>query len=290
MLSLISTMMLMTNAFVIKRHEEIVTKCDFPLVTMDDEIYDDFIVDDEIYDDFIVYDEIYDDFIAYDTMDYNKGNIAKLTANANAKSNNCSKVELQTDPKVNLTEYIRSTWYVQQQQVNGYQPISDLYCVAATYSINTSIKVPLFNGKVISVYNYANRDKVNGLALGNNSTFLCARETNASHPEKLSVAPCFLPNLFAGPYWILAAGPTPSNYTWAVVIGGQPTVNVNSTCTTRETGINNSGLWIFTRERIAEHGNINYIRSIIEKKNISTSKLINVTHENCSYSGAFIKN
>jgi len=268
----------MTNAFVIKRHEEIVTKCDLPNngEIYDDIGYNDFIVDDDKY---------YDDFIVYDTMNYNKGNIAKV------KLNNCSKVELQTSPKVNLTEYIRSTWYVQQQQVNGYQPESDLYCVAATYNINNSVKVPLFKGKVISVYNYANRDKVNGLALGNNSTFLCAREINASQPEKLAVAPCFLPNLFAGPYWILAAGPTPSNYTWAVVIGGQPSVSgSNNTCTTKETGINNSGLWIFTREKNIDYGDINYIRSIIEKKNISTSRLINVTQENCSYSGAFIKN
>ena len=38
MLSVISTMLLMTNAFVIKRHQEIVTKCEGSL-------NDDFIVD-----------------------------------------------------------------------------------------------------------------------------------------------------------------------------------------------------------------------------------------------------
>ena len=75
-----------------------------------------------------------------------------------------------------------------------------------------------------------------------------------------------------------------------MVIGGQPSVKINNTCTTKETGINNSGLWIFTREKIVEQGNINYIRNIIEEKNISTLRLMNVTQENCSYSGAFIKN
>lgn len=263
MLSLISTMFLMTNAFVIKCSENPDSKC------------------------MITRSEKPSYFVEYDEKIFNKGSIAKHYED---EGNSCQKVELQTSPKVNLTEYIRSTWYVQQQQVNGYQPESDLYCVAATYSINNSVKVPLFKGKVISVYNYANRDKVNGEALGNNSTFLCAREINSSHPEKLAVAPCILPNLFAGPYWILAAGPNPSNYTWAVVIGGQPSIKINQTCTTRETGINNSGLWIFTREKKVDYGNINYIRSIIEKKNISTSRLINVTQENCSYSGAFIKN
>ena len=276
MLSLISTMLLITNAFVIKCTENPDSKC---MITRTEK--PSYLVE---------YQGTKVGSGPKDEKIFNKGTIAKHYEYSNYEGNGCPKVDLQTSPNVNLTEYIRATWYVQQQQVNGYQPVSDLYCVAATYDINNSVKVPLFKGKVISVYNYANRDKVNGLALGNNSTFLCAREANQSHPEKLSVAPCFLPNLFAGPYWILAAGPSPSNYTWAVVIGGQPSVKINNTCTTKETGINNSGLWIFTREKIVQQGNINYIRSIIEKKNISTLKLINVTHQNCSYSGAFIKN
>ena len=226
MLSLISTMLLITNAFVIKRPN---SNCQ---VEKEDNVF-----------------SFKENTNYNNNYNYNKGNLAKVKVHQN--TNNCPKVDLQTSPNVNLTEYIRATWYVQQQQVNGYQPKSDLYCVAATYDINNSVKVPLFKGKVISVYNYANRDKVNGLALGNNSTFLCAREANQNHPEKLSVAPCFLPNLFAGPYWILAAGPSPSNYTGAVVIGGQPSIKINNTCTTKETGINNSGLWIFTHEKIA---------------------------------------
>lgn len=269
---MLSLILILTPAFVIKCSEKPDSKCQIAETKVETPNY----------------------FVEYDEKIFNKGNIAQNYADNENDSGSvdggCQKVSLQTKPKVNLTEYIRETWYVQQQQVNGYQSESDLYCVAATYYINNSVKVPLFNGKVISVYNYANHGKVNGIALGNNSTFLCARQLNVKHPEKLAVAPCFIPNLFAGPYWILAAGPKPSNYTWAVVIGGQPSVRINETCTTRETGINHSGLWIFTRERVADQGNINYIRNIIEKKNISTAKLINVTQRNCSYNGAFIKN
>ena len=183
---------------------------------------------------------------------------------------NCDKIELQKNPKINITEYIRKSWYIQQQQINGYQSKNDLYCVVATYNIDNYSKVPFFNGTVLSVYNYANRNKVNGYSL-NNSTVLCARQKNIAEPEKLLVAPCFLPNLFGGPYWILKAGPSSNNYEWAIVIGGQPSVRINNTCTTKEYGINNSGLWIFSRKKKLENEKLIYLRNYLLKNNISTS-------------------
>ena len=204
-------------------------------------------------------------------------------------NNTCPNLELQTNPPLNLTEYIRSTWYIQQQQINGYQNMSDLYCVTATYNIDNYSHVPFFKGRTISVYNYANMNKVNGLSMGNNS-HLCARQPNSSEPEKLLVAPCFLPNLFAGPYWIVLAGPNSSNYEWAVVSGGQPTVRItNNTCTTKETGINNSGLWILSRTNKLDSENLLYIRKLMEKRGLDTSKLYNVSQIGCKYDGAFIK-
>ena len=202
---------------------------------------------------------------------------------------NCPNVELQKNPPVNLTEYTRSTWYVQQQQVNGYQRKEDLFCVAATYNRDNNSKVPFFKGTVLSVYNYGNFNKTNGLSL-NNSTVLCARQPNASEPEKLLVAPCFLPNILGGPYWILAAGPSPQMYDWVVVIGGQPSVRVsNTTCTTKLNGINNSGLWIFSRDRILDNSTLSMVRDLITSKNVSTDKLLHVNQTGCLYKGAFIK-
>ena len=202
---------------------------------------------------------------------------------------NCPDVELQKNPPVNLTEYSRSTWYVQQQQVNGYQRKEDLFCVAATYNRDNHSKVPFFKGTVLSVYNYGNFNKTNGLSL-NNSTVLCARQPNTNEPEKLLVAPCFLPNILGGPYWILAAGPSPQRYDWAVVIGGQPSVRVSkTTCTTKLTGINNSGLWIFSRERFLDNSTMTMVRNIITSKNVSTDYLLPVIQTGCLYRGAFIK-
>lgn len=201
----------------------------------------------------------------------------------------CPGVELQTNPPINLTEYIRKTWYIQEQQENGYQKKDDLYCVTATYNRDNNSKVPLFSGNVISVYNYANFNQTNGELL-NNGTVLCARQRNTDEPEKLLVAPCFLPNIFGGPYWILAAGPSTDNYEWAVVIGGQPTVRTsNTTCTTKTYGVNNSGLWIFSRKQILDKKTIDFIKELMISKGVSTNKLLPVKQEGCSYTGAFIK-
>ena len=204
-------------------------------------------------------------------------------------TNKCPQVHLQTVPQVNISEYIRKSWYIQQQQVNAYQSEDELYCVTATYNIDNKSKVPFFDGKVISVYNYANYEKINGEPIGINQV-LCAREPDPKNPEKLIVSPCYLPNLLGGPYWILAVGPKSNQYDWAIVIGGQPNDRVsNTTCTTSENTINNSGLWIFSREPVMEKNKIDILRDILLKNNISTSKLRNVPQKDCNYKGAFIK-
>lgn len=198
-------------------------------------------------------------------------------------------INLQTNPEVNLTEYIKHTWYIQQQQITGYQSQDSLYCVTATYNIDNYSHVPFFKKKVLSVYNYANYKQINN-EVNVNSKPLCARIINESEPEKLYVSPCFLPNLFSGPYWIIEAGPTPDNYQWAIVGGGEPTINTkNNTCAYKLTGFKNSGLWLFSRKQIMDNQQIDFLRTVITKNNISTDNLINVTQKGCLYKNAFIK-
>jgi len=196
---------------------------------------------------------------------------------------------IQSNPPVNLTEYIKHSWYIQQQQVNGYQSLDDLYCVTATYNKDNNSHVPFFKGNVISVYNYGNYKKINGESMGSGMV-LCARQLNETEPEKLKVAPCFLPNIFSGPYWIVSTGPSPNNYQWAVVSGGQPCEQItNTTCTTKKSGVNGSGLWIFSRDKIMDSELLNDIRQNMLKNGIDTSKLINVSQSGCNYNGAFLK-
>lgn len=203
-------------------------------------------------------------------------------------SESCPPVSTQKN--VNQTEFVRATWYVQKQQPVAYQTKEDLFCVAATYVDDSTRKVPFFEGKVISVYNYGNRDRVNGPATNTaNDTILCARQKNDEDPSKLLVAPCFLPNVLSGPYWILGAGPSPSCYEWLVVSGGQPTVAYPDGCTTRTEGTNNAGLWVFSRSPVMDAKYMKDVDELLTTKNISRSQLIDVPQQGCRYEGAFIK-
>ena len=199
---------------------------------------------------------------------------------------------IQPMSNFNTTEYIRSTWYIQQQQVTGYQPENTLYCVAQTLD-QTNNTVPFFSGPVISVFNYANVDNVNGQSLNMNNFTLCARQVNSSLPSEILNGPCWLPNLFAGPYWVIDAGPSPSNYSWAIVSGGPPTVQYpDGNCSTSKNGVNGSGLWLFTRDNVKENVAyyVNLMRQSLKVLGYSVSQLLPVQQQGCNYTGAFIKN
>ena len=121
------------------------------------------------------------------------------------KADECPAVTTVGSANFNLTEYVRKSWYIQAQQVESYQPLDSLYCVTATYDLDGAT-VPFFRGTVVTVYNYGNKGAVNGPNVNKNNMTLCARATNASDTSRLAVAPCFLPNLAAGPYWLLGVG------------------------------------------------------------------------------------
>ena len=121
------------------------------------------------------------------------------------RADECPAVTTVGSANFNLTEYVRKSWYIQAQQVESYQPLDSLYCVTATYDLDGAT-VPFFRGTVVTVYNYGNKGAVNGPNVNKNNMTLCARATNASDTSRLAVAPCFLPNLAAGPYWLLGVG------------------------------------------------------------------------------------
>jgi len=199
----------------------------------------------------------------------------------------CKDIRVSTE--VDLDEWTRATWYIQQQQVTGYQPAGSLHCVTATYSRGTGAWVPFFRGEVVSVYNYANEGAVNGPPQNANNQTLCARLADPSQPGKLSVAPCFLPNWLSGPYWIIGVGVQDGRYTWAVVIGGEPTEKYSDGCATATEGINGAGLWLFSREPEASEETIQAMKDVLDDQGISKSQLLKVEQAGCSYAGAFIK-
>jgi len=197
----------------------------------------------------------------------------------------CDVPAIQT-VDIELGEWTRATWFVQRQQENGFQKKEDLFCVAATYGLSRK-KVPFFKGTVIDVSNYANSNKVNGEAAGGP---LCGRVSD--EPGKLSVAPCFLPNVAAGPYWIMGLGVDADHkYEWAVIIGGEPKEFGKETgkCTTSIDKINNSGLWFFTRNQIATAEQLAAMEAVIDRAGVSGSKMFDVVQKGCKYEGANIK-
>jgi len=202
------------------------------------------------------------------------------------RKSNCPKVKVMKN--FNTSEYIRASWYVQEQQENFYQDENSLYCVVATYE-EENRSVPFFNKPAISVYNYAEVGQVNGPPLNSDQQVLCARQKNDDKPAKLSVAPCFLPNLFAGPYWVLAAGPSSDNYQWAIVSGGQPTEEYEDGCTTQVETINRSGLWIFSRQPVLDAAYLQEAKDILVDKGYTLSLLKPVQQAGCTYDQAKIK-
>merc|ERR1712146_686848 len=95
------------------------------------------------------------------------------------------------------------------------------------------------------------------------------------------LAPCFLPNLFAGPYWVLAVGvdDDSSAYRWAIVIGGEPTKPYEDGCTTKQTGTNGAGLWLFSRSPVASTADMDAMLAVLKAKGVASSQLRDVAQE-----------
>jgi len=110
---------------------------------------------------------------------------------------------------------------------------------------------------------------------------LCAYQTEPEEAEsKLAVAPCFLPRIFAGPYWVVAYNETEG---YALISGGQPTIpsgNGDGLCKTG-TGINDSGLWIFSRNQTRDDALITKVRGIAVEAGFDLSVLNDVDHTMC---------
>jgi hypothetical protein len=45
---------------------------------------------------------------------------------------------------LDLAEWTRASWYIAEQQINGYQSAEDLYCVVATYLNETEEKKKVY--------------------------------------------------------------------------------------------------------------------------------------------------
>ena len=64
---------------------------------------------------------------------------------------------------------------------------------------------------------------------------------------------------------------------------------VNRGCTTKLTGTNGAGLWLFSRKPVADVADITTMRQMLTDAGYTTSQLLPVGQQGCSYKGAYIK-
>jgi len=194
---------------------------------------------------------------------------------------------VDTINNVDIKEFVKHTWYSQMQQEVAFQKSESFYCVTATYNIEKNRTVPLFNGNVISVYNYANYGEVNGEPMNTKTgTVLCAKQVYPSINSRFSVAPCNVISIFGGPYWIIGLG---KNYDWLIVSGGQPREQYEDGCTTYINTTNNAGLWIFSRNPVISESHMKEAKQLLRIKGYTLSQLKPVLQAGCIYEKAFIK-
>merc|ERR1711862_842783 len=164
-------------------------------------------------------------------------------------------------------------WYVQQQAEISYLSRDRFYCVRAEYNIRNR---NTFWGYSVDVFNYA--EDADGNSSGGGGG-LCAAYDDSGDPAKLNVAPCFLPKALAGPYWVLAYNESEG---YALIVGVQPTIKTKDGLCVPGTGINSSGLWIFTRKQERDEGLIKKVRDIATGQKIDVSILLDVDRSNCT--------
>lgn len=177
--------------------------------------------------------------------------------------------EVRTQSNFDLNAYISKPWFAQEQAVTKYLPKELNNCVTARYSIFAKRKLW---GYTINVTNKAVYDDGR-----QQDAALCAYGTSKTDPAKLAVAPCFLPKNLAGPYWILAYSEAEG---YALISGGQPEVWTKEGCRTGD-GINNSGLWIFTREAFPAQALVDKVRQLTREMGFDVGVLNKINHQGC---------
>ena len=178
--------------------------------------------------------------------------------------------EVSTVANFNITKYASKPWYAHQQAATRYSPATQNFCTRAKYEIRKSSTLW---GYTVNVNNYAEDSEGNEYGGP-----LCAYQTKVAS-SKLAVAPCFLPKIAAGPYWVVAYSEREG---YALVSGGQPTIRGTNGCKTG-TGTNNSGLWIFLRTKESNPVLIKKVRGIARDAGFDISVLKKVVQAGCDY-------
>jgi len=197
---------------------------------------------------------------------------AKEAVDPTASSSSCKTVE--TVENFDLESFISAPWYIYQQAENAYLPPSRNNCVRAEYKIRDQPSVPW--GYTVDVFNTARDD--DGKVVDAN---LCAfQEKEDKDGSKLRVAPCFLPKIASGPYWVVAYEESEG---YALISAGPPTRPGIDGCLTGESVID-QGLWIFGRSQMRDDKLVTTVRGIAKDAGFDISVLNDVNQDDdCDY-------
>lgn len=199
-------------------------------------------------------------------------------------------------------EYTTQTWFVQKQQVNAFQLEDDMFCVTMSYLDREG------EDEFLDYEHYGNVGYVNGpIPVWNtsDSSILDIEDSwdgwcvgqDQYGGGLLRVVPCTLRPFAVRvgiPQWVIAVA---DDYSWAIVSGGEPDV-IRQTdpvlCSTKTDtssllDSSGSGLWLMTRERIADEDTIFEMEQVLLDMGVYTDDLLSVEQEGCIYEGATIK-
>lgn len=180
-----------------------------------------------------------------------------------------------TQPDFDLNRYISKPWWSVQQMAIAYLPPENVFCVSARYRF---LPTPNIWGYTLQVHNQA--QNVDGSKVQDSQDRICGRSADPRDPAKLEVGLCALPRVpgvTTGPYWVLAYDEMEG---YALISGGQPTIWGPRGCRTG-TGINDSGLWIFSRSPIRNNTLTQKVRDIAARKGFDLTVLNSVDNSKC---------
>lgn len=184
----------------------------------------------------------------------------------------CPPAGFTTVENFNIEAFVKSRWYIQQQMPVSYLPASQNRCVYAEYKLAPK---KTFWGYDVLVHNHA-EDVAAPHKVHDSGSFICAKIVDGA-AGKLEVAPCFLPSVTAGPYWVVDYSEEEG---YALISGGAPKNSAPGGCRTGE-GVNDSGLWVFTRHQARDEALVKKVRGIAARKGFDVSVLQDVDQTAC---------
>lgn len=194
----------------------------------------------------------------------------------NAQDIPCPPPGIDTVEDFDLERFVSARWYVHEQTVTENTPLENFYCSYAEYALKSEPSVPF--GYTVDVTNYA-QDSAGNEFGGPLCAALDDRGSGGStDASKLVVAPCFVPQAAAGPYWVIFYDEVDGI---AVVSGGNPdVVGADGACKT-EDRMGDSGLWIFLRSADRDDGKIEGAKAFLASLNYDLTILNTVDQTNC---------